>query len=227
MRNTFLMTVVACLLGAGALQAIPILGPPVTQCSAIPGVGGSPNDLTFSFAIWSAANFACEQQDKIYSNFSVGAIPTDTTLRIQLQPLGAVDFHTVTVDGNFMSNFTFSYDIAVDLTLNALNRITAVTGDLSNPSNTGAPSNTKTVFTEGGTMLGSLTSTATNPGTTINLTQTALHVVDAYVANGGAAVAISNTFREDLMAGVPEPVSYLLVGAGLMLVAGLRRTRRS
>jgi hypothetical protein len=227
MRNAFLMTVVACLLGAGAMRAIPILGPPVTPCSAISGVGGSPNDLTFSFAIWSSANFACEQQDKIYSNFSVGAIPTDTTLRIQLQPLGTVDFHTVTVDGNFGSSFTFSYDIAVDLTVNPLIRITAVTGDISNPSNTGAPANTKTVFTEGGTMLGTLTSTATNPGTPINLTQTALHVTDAYVANGGAAVSISNTFREDLMAGAPEPVSYLLVGTGVLLVAGLRRTRRS
>jgi hypothetical protein len=225
MRNTFLTTVVVCLLGAGALQAIPILGPPVTQCSMLGS--GTANNLTFAFAVWSAANFACEQQDKIYSNFSVGAIPTDTTLRLQIQPLGAVDFHTVTVEGNFLSNFTFSYDIAVDLTINSLNRITAVTGDISNPSNTGAPSNTKTVFTEGGTMLGTLTSTATNPGTTINLTQTALHVVDSYFANGGAAVAISNTFREDLMAGAPEPVSYLLVGAGLMLVAGLRRTRRS
>ncbi len=223
MRNAFLMTILVCALGAGALQAVPILAPPVTQCSAIPGVGGSANDLTFSFAIWSAANFACEQQDKIYSNFSVGAIPTDTTLRLQLQPLGSVEFHTVTVDGNFGSDFTFSYDIAVDLTLNALNRITAVTGDISNPSNTGAPSNTKTVFSEGGTNLGTLTSTASNPGTTINLTQTALHVSDVYVANGGAAVAISNTFREDLMAGAPEPVSYLLVGAGLVLVAGLRR----
>jgi hypothetical protein len=227
MKSLFLSLVVLSLLGAGALQAIPILGPPVVQCSAIPGVTGTANDLIFSFALWSAPNFACEQQDKIYSNFSVGAIPTESTLRVQLQPLGLLEFHTLTVNGNFLAPFTFSYDIAIDLTLNSLNRITAITGDISNPSGQGNPSNTKTVFTEGGATIGTLTSTVGSPGGTILLNQTAVHVVDAYAANGGAAVSISNTFRQDLTSGVPEPVSFALIGGGLLLLAGLRRVRRS
>jgi len=194
----------------------------------VPGVTGTANDLIFSFALWSAPNFACEQQDKIYSNFSVGAIPTDSTLRLQLQPIGSLEFHTVTVNGNFGSSFAFSYDIAIDLTINALNRITAVTGDISNPSGQGTPSNLKTVFTEGGANIGSLTSTAGSPGGAILLSQTAVHVTDAYSANGGAAVSISNTFRQDLTGGgVPEPVSYTLIGGGLLMLAGLRRVRRS
>ncbi len=222
MRSLFLSVVALVALSVVGLQAAPILAPPVTACSAIPGVTGTANDLIFTFGLWSAPNFACQQQDKIYSNFSLGTIPTDTTLRIQLQPIGTQEFHTVTVNGNFGTAFTFSYDIAIDLTLNPSNRITAVTGDISNPSNQGAPSNTKSIFTEGGAMIGSLVSTQGNPGGTILLSQTAVHVMDAYVPNGGAAVSISNTFREDINA-VPEPASYALIGGGLLLFATRRR----
>src|SRR5436190_16284962 len=98
MNRLVLSLSVLSLLGAAAIQAAPILAPPVIQCSAVPGVTGTANDLIFSFALWSAPNFACEQQDKIYSNFSVGAIPTDSTLRLQLQPIGSLEFHTVTVN---------------------------------------------------------------------------------------------------------------------------------
>ena len=95
-----------------ALQAAPVLSGPITQCSAIPNSFGSPTDLILSYAIFSGPDFACEQQDKIYSNFSVGALPTSSSLRIQLQPIGEVTFHTVTLNGNFGSDFVFSYDIA-------------------------------------------------------------------------------------------------------------------
>jgi hypothetical protein len=225
MRSLFLSAVALVSLGVVGLQAAPILAPPIAACSTLAS-GGTANDLFFLFGVWSAPNFACEQQDKIYSNFSLGAIPTDTTLRIQLQPIGPQEFHTLTVNGNFGTAFTFSYDIAIDLTLNPSNRITAVTGDISNPSNAGTPSNTKTVFTEGGAMIGSLVSTQGNPGGSILLSQTAVHVVDAYLPNAGAAVSISNTFRQDINA-VPEPASFALIGGGLLMLATRRRSRRA
>lgn len=224
MKKSVLCLFAICLLGAGAVQAAPILAPPVAQCSTL-GTG-SANNLTLQFATWSAATFACEQQDKIYSNFSVGAIPIDTTLSIQLQPLGLVDFHTVTFNGNFGTNFLVSYDVAVDLIMSPKARITLVTGDLSNPSNLGTPSNTKTVFSEAGVMLGTLTSLPAVPGSSIPTFNTALHVTDNYLAGAGAAVSISNTFREDLNA-VPETFSYALVGGGFLLLASLRRIRRT
>ncbi len=94
MKSLFLSAVALVALSAFGLQASPILGPPVTACSAIPGVTGTANDLIFTFGLWSVPGFACEQQDKIYSNFALGTIPTDATLRIQLQPLGTQEFHT-------------------------------------------------------------------------------------------------------------------------------------
>jgi hypothetical protein len=211
------------LLGVGALQASPILGPPVGQCSAVVGVSGSADDLIMPYSTWTAANFACEQQDKIYSNFSPGLIPGSTTLRLQVQTLGSVDFHTVTFNGNFLTNFSVSYDVAVDATVSPAT-ITSITGDLSNPTNLGTPSITKTVFTEAGALIGTLTSTARNPGVAIATNVTALHAVDDYSANGGAAVSVSNTFREDI---VLEPFSFALVGGGFGLLALAWRIRRT
>jgi hypothetical protein len=226
MKRSFLCMFAVCLLGAGVVQAAAILAGPVKQCSTFAVDSSNPNDLAIQFAAFSTADFACEQQDKIYSNFALGALPVTSTLRIQLQPLGGADFHTVTVNGNFAADFTMSYDIAIDLTSSPLALITSVTGDLSNPSNKGTPSNLKTVFSEGGVMIGTLTSVPGNPGSAIATANTALHVTDVYTASGGAAVSISNTFREDLTAASPETYSYLLVGGGFLLLASLRRIRR-
>ena len=226
MKRSFLCIFALCLLGAAAVQAAPILTGPVAACSSFAVDPSNPNDLAIQFATYSTAGFACEQQDKIYSNFSLGALPATSTLRIQLQPLTGVDFHTVTFNGNFAADFTLSYDIAIDLALSPLNLITKVTGDISNPSNEGAPSNLKSVFSEGGVLLGTLTSVPGNPGSAIATANTALHVTDVYTAGGGATVSISNTFREDLTAASPEAYSYLLVGGGFLLLASLRRIRR-
>jgi len=185
----------------GALQAAPILGPPVGQCSAASGVTGVANDLIVPFATWSAANFACEQDDKIYSNFAPGAIPTDATLRLQVQQLGLADFHTVTFEGNFLSSFTVSYDIAIDLTIAPPNeKLLRVSADISNPPDVGTPNNVKTVSANGGgAVSGSLTSTQGDPGGSIATNVTSMHVSDAYSANGGAVVSISNTFLEAVL----------------------------
>jgi hypothetical protein len=226
MKRCFLCVIVICLIGASAVQAAAILTGPVAQCSSFAVNSSNPNDLAIQFGEFSAASFACEQQDKIYSNFGLTGLPDTATLRIQLQPLTGVDFHTVTFNGNFAADFSISYDIAIDLTMSPLALITSVTGDISNPSNQGAPSNLKTVFSEGGVMIGSLTSVPGNPGSAITTANTALHVTDLYTANGGAAVSISNTFRQDLTASAPETYSYLLVGGGCLLLASLRRRIR-
>jgi hypothetical protein len=199
-------------------HAIPILAPPSPACSTF-GTGPA-NDISIPFATWTGANFNCEQADKIYSNFATGAgLPNTTVLELQTQTLGPLDIHVVTFNANFINPFVLSYDVAIDLTLSPNNRIVRVSGDLSNPSAIGNPVTTKTVLTEGGVNLGTVISSVGTPGVPLVISETAVHAIDAYVAGGGAAVSISNTFAESA---VPEPTTLLVIGSGL-LVFGLKK----
>jgi len=201
--------------------AIPVLAPPSPACS---GFGSGPaNDISITFAVWTSANFNCSQDDKIFSNFSAGAgMPTNTALELQTQTLGPLDLHIVTFNGNFLNAFTVSYDIAVNLVMSPSERIVRVSGDLSNPSAVGNPATTKTVFTEAGVNLGTVVSVVGTPGTPLVVNQTALHVLDAYVPLGGAAVSISNTFAQSE---VPEVTTLLMIASGLFTMSRLKRKR--
>lgn len=233
MKKTLFCTAVCSLLGLSALQAAPVLTGPVTQCTAATGAVGTATDTLVPYSTFSGANFACEQQDKIYSNFNVGGIPVSSSIRFQVQSIGPFDFHTVTLNSNFdpNTNFTFSYDIAIDpnfggVNQNLLERIVRVSGDISNPPNTGTPSNLKTIFSEGGTTLGTLTSTTGSPGGLITLSETAVHVTDQFTPAGGGVVSISNTFLEATPAQLPEPGTYVLYTSGLLLLGATRWRRR-
>jgi hypothetical protein len=223
MLRTFASLTLFVVLGASAGFGIPVLAPPAPACS---GFGSGPaNDISIQFAVWTAPNFFCEQNDKIFSNFSVGAgLPTNTVLELQMQSVGGFDLHGVTFSGNFLTAFTLSYDIAIDLTqFNGQNRIVRVSGDLSNPSAVGDPATAKAVFTEGGTLLGTVTSLVGTPGVPLVISQTAVHVLDAYIPGGGAAVSVSNTFAQQQ---VPEPTALAMIGSGLVLAGALKLKRK-
>ncbi len=115
-----------------------------------------------------------------------------------------------------MAAFGVSYDIAVDLVATPNRRIVRAAGDLSNPSATGNPADMESIFLENSTLVGSLTSFVGSPGTPIVTNAAALHVVDAYLPGGGAAVSVANAFAEQE---IPEPVTLLIAGSGLVLLA--------
>ena len=128
-------------------------------------------------------------------------------------------------NGNFLTAFALSYDIAIDLTqFGGANRLVRVSGDLSNPSAVGNPATAKAVFTEGGMLLGTVTSQVNSPGVPLVISQTAVHAVDAYLPGGGAAVSISNLFAQQQ---VPEPATLGMIGAGLMLAGVLKLKRKA
>ena len=184
MRKLLASVVTLFALSATAGFAIPVLAPPSPACSTF-GTGPA-NDISIQFAVWTSANFNCSQDDKIFSNFAVGiGLPNNTVLELQTQQIGPLDLHVVTFNGNFILPFTLSYDIAVNLVLSPNDRIVRVSGDLSNPSAIGNPATAKAVFTEGGTSLGTVTSTVGSPGTPLMIEQPAVHVIDGYVPGGG------------------------------------------
>jgi hypothetical protein len=221
--RTAIASITITLLCASIGHSIPVLAPPSPACSSFGS--GPANDISIQFAVWTSPNFNCEQNDKIFSNFSVGAgLPTNTVLELQMQSVGGFDLHGVTFNGNFLTAFQLSYDIAIDLTqFNGNNRLVRVSGDLSNPSAVGNPATAKAVFTEGGVLLGTVTSLVGTPGVPLVISQTALHVQDVYVPGGGAAVSISNTFAQQQ---VPEPATLAMIGSSLILLGVLKLKRK-
>ncbi len=200
--------------------AAPILAPPAPPCI---GIGrGIATDVIIDFPIWTAPGFFCEQAGKIFSNFAIesGLIAPNTTLQIQQQNLGGVNFHVVTFNANFLLAFSLSYDIAVDLVAGPNHRIVRVSGDLSNPSIIGSPILAKSVYDQDANLLGMLVATTNIPGIPIVTSQTSLHVLDEYLPLGGAAVSISNTFAQ---VEIPEPSTWFLIGSSMMLFGVILR----
>jgi hypothetical protein len=72
----------------------PVLAPPSPLCSSF-GTGPA-NDISIPFATWTAVNFNGEQADKIFSNFAIAGLPTNTTLELQTQSVGGLDLHAAT-----------------------------------------------------------------------------------------------------------------------------------
>jgi hypothetical protein len=184
--------------------------------------GSSSDSGAVPLSVFSESGFACQQQDKAYSDFVVGAgFPAAGTVRFLFTPVGGYDFHTVAFSGNFPSAFTVSYTVTMDTTVMP-GFIDQISGDLESSINVGNPTNVKTVALVGGAQVGTITSTRTNPGLDLPVNGLQFRITDTYTPNGGAAYQISNSFREVI---VPEPLSMALAGSGLLLV-GLGRLRR-
>jgi len=183
----------------------------------------------FSFPVWASPGFQCQQDDKLFSDFSAGGAPTDVTVRLTLQGTAPNFVDTINFAGNLSTAFTISYTITVAPT--SLERIFQAAADLSNPGHAGNPSVTKTVVElSPGVFTGSTTASYLGGGGTpisVAPTATSLRVTDAYTPNGGAATQFGNSFFQAVPGPVPEPATTALCGAGLFALGFISRRRRT
>jgi hypothetical protein len=211
-----------------SLTAAPII--PAVQCTATPGaIVLTPTDVLFLNPTWKSAGFQCQQDDKIFSDFTSAGVPTDVTMRLTLQGTGPSFVDTITFAGDLSTAFTVMYTITVAPP--STQRIVQATADLANPGHNGNPSLTKTVTELApGTFTGSTTASFLGGGgapISIVPAATSLRVTDAYTPNGGAATSFGDSF---IQSAVPEPATETLFGAGLLalgLTGSWRRRKTS
>jgi hypothetical protein len=170
------------------------------------------------------AGYTCEIGDKIFSNISLTGAPTTGTVSF------AGGGTTYTLDfANYSSplttSFTFAFTVAVDLVSQPQNYISQIQDTMltSNTSGNSIPNNTTAVVTHtpGGVvnLAGSPNSQAQNGSILLNTTSDTVSFAFTPGANGvfnDASFVISQS-------SVPEPVTFSLMGIGLLGIGLLRK----
>jgi hypothetical protein len=207
MKKVFVILV--GLLVAGLVSAAPLC----TTTNTIQGATGI-------FSLSNAAPGVCfAQQDKLYGDFNwSGVDPTQVALIFSYQPLGNNDNHTVTFSGTFNSAFTIGYEVDVNTVLAPHTVISSVAVDILSATG-GTVMDTLT-----GNNFSAITATGGSRATTgLPPLSTSAIVLNTYNPNGGGSTGIANTFVESI---VPEPMSLLLSGGGLLAIGLIGRKLR-
>jgi len=213
---------------AAGVVAFSGLASATTAC--VPGTGYTAAQLN--------ALGACEIGDKIFSNFafsgatvSDAGVATVTFSGPGASPYTAAYIAQVTdsTGGGIISGFTLNYTVAVDTTLAPLNYIRVFNsgiGDGSTSPLSGGTSFNSAVLT-GGASCTSTTNDALNVQTNTpcnGMSAASINVADTFTYTTGNGIgSVSNLLQEGVTSGVPEPTTFVLMGAGLGLIGMLRR----
>jgi hypothetical protein len=190
----------------------------------------------------TAQGFTCQDQDKIYSNFSATNLPGESVVAISFLELGNTDQHIVSVFFNpvLTADLTqpaiFQFDIAVDLGQKPEGRIVGADLGITVTVPPGTAGTTQVVkdFLGGGDGT-SITCNATaggdNCGPSVSFTGvTSLTVRDTIsnLTDTATLSSIQNTIIQELEpVDMPEPVTLAAFGIGLAGLGFAARRRRA
>jgi len=174
-----------------------------------------------------APSTPCDVGDVTFSGF--GALPANVALQFQTSGINSVSlnlFDTSPTGAGLGNGLSFSYTVQIDPAF-LLTSLTRVSAGLGEPNGNGNAVLTKT-------LTGGLTGVAS--ATDVNGTITPISVTGSTTAAVGVTDALSvtaptdinfaaNAFTWTTTSGVPEPVSLLLFGSGLLAVSLLGRKK--
>jgi hypothetical protein len=167
--------------------------------------------------------YFCTDQDKIYSNFqwSGQILPGDATIQIgHTPPLGGIEQHNVVLSSasGFLGAFTFGFTISVDTNVNPLMYIIAAGLDIAVPGL--SPGSPQVIEAISG--YPSMTAVKGAGSVSEGVFSQSLDVVNVFSPNGGYITNLSDGF---IQGQIPEPVSIVLVGFGLIGIGWFRRRK--
>lgn len=198
-----------------------IAGPSFDQNFLIDG----PTSVT---PVGGSGVFNCiQQQDKLFSAFSFGALPSGGTANLNFAAINGVDTHTISLVGSGLTNgqtYTLGYNIEV--TSSHAHLISTSSGILQSSGqaslaetlrdNDGDTFNIDFTQTNGNSITGN-SSTPLDPAVDwIDVTD----VLTLLFPPGSDATGVANSFVES----IPEPAALLLLGVGVTAL-GLARRR--
>jgi len=194
---------------------------------------GCPTTIGALKSMTTAGN-DCQDQDKIYSNFS-GTLPDAWLSSINTTVFPTFDEHTViynSTTGNqlLLGTYTFLYTVTVDPTV--LDRLITQIGVSANISQSTGSLVQKDIYTGGFTTLVASTSTVNGARANAAVSGTSFDIVETITVGPNTSVqSLTNYIVEsDIVVNnpVPEAASAGLIGIGLIGLAmvGRRRTAR-
>lgn len=217
--------VVAAAFAAGAAQAAP-------TCSSTINLGPTGTGIVAASSLSSGTCIA--SRDKIYGNFNLSSLPSDTVLIFNLNAVASLEHHQLSFDATYLTGHSYSFGYEVELNPSAMVAGTIITSlDADFTQTVGGPSTLdKTTSPAGSATIhevkvgpfvqpGSVLSSNFGPGVTdFTIAET--------LADNGTISSVTNTITEFVPGSnvIPEPATLALLGAGMAGVGFIRRRRK-